>query len=81
MDGYNIKEPSGEAKLQGHPDAWDVIFLLSQQKKIETTCCWCLKCQKLIGSGEIYDVDGQVNESSELWQWDVTQSVIKLEKK
>ncbi len=39
------------------------------------------KSKNLIGSGETYDVDDQVNESSELWQWDITQGEIKLEKK
>ncbi len=48
---------------------WNNLLLMFEMSK------------KLIGSGEIYDVDDQVNESCELWQWDITQREIKLEKK
>ncbi len=67
-------------EFQGHLDAWDVIIFIVATKQYWNNLILMFEMPKNL-SGETYDVADQVNESNELWQWDITQGEIKLEKK
>ncbi len=74
-----LKNLVAKKELQGHLDAWDVIIFIVATKQYWNNFLLMFEMsKKLIGSGETYDVDDQVNE---LWQWDIIQGEIKLDNK